>query len=92
MHIYTLMHLFMEDSGESTDQMQCHDEIALVSHNTAIATRGDSIYIRNFCSLTANIRASRVYRMRGELSVGVAPLRLLFAFEKVPPCGFPTTL
>lgn len=45
-----------------------HDKIVLAPNDTAIATREDSIYIRNFCSLTANTR-SYIYHTRGELSV-----------------------
>jgi len=83
-YAYSLMHLFMEDSGESDGpDARRHDKIALVSNDTAIAMREDSIYIRNFCSLTANT-CSHIYHTRGELSVSrESPLRLLFAFVKV---------
>lgn len=61
-HIYTRSCIYLwKDSGESADQMQRQDEIALASRDSTIVTRGDSIYIRNFCSLMANIRASRIY-------------------------------
>lgn len=68
-YVYSLMHLFIEDSRESDGpDARRHDKIALVPNDTAIATREDSIYIRNFCSLTANTR-SHIYHTRGELSV-----------------------
>jgi len=84
-YAYSLMHLFMEDpdSKESTGQMR-NDKIASVPNDTAIATREDSIYIRNFCSLTANTR-NHIYHTRSELSVSGEILRLLFAFVKVLP-------
>lgn len=66
--------------------MRRHDKIALVSNDDAIATRGrDSIYIRNFCSLTANKRqATCIIRVvnsqsRGQRRERDAFLRLLFA-------------
>lgn len=56
MHIYIYPHAFIygrlrrADGPDATSRRE-------IAHNAAIATRGDSIYIRNFCSLTANIRA-----------------------------------
>lgn len=75
--------------------MRRHDKIALVSNDDAIATRErerDSIYIRNFCSLTANKRqATCIIRVvNSPQSRGRdrdAFLRLLFAHsgERVSP-------
>lgn len=92
-----LIHLFMEDSGESTDQMQsvAGTKIALVSLRAAIATGEDSIYIRNFCSLTANIRRTVIYIIRAVNSRSSVRSRVpavaVCIFERVLPlcrgCG-----
>ena len=85
------MHLFMEDSGESDGpDARRHDKIALVSNDTAIAMREDSIYIRNFCSLTANT-CSHIYHTRGELSVsGETPAVTVCIRESILPLPYNT--
>lgn len=90
LYICVRAHAFIYGRFRGVDRPDArhHDEITLVSNDTAIATREDSIYIRNFCSLTANTR-SHIYHTRGELSVSGQILRLLFAFETVfsLPCS-----
>jgi len=85
-HMCVLSHAFIYGRFRRVDgpDARRHDKIAPVPNDTAIATREDSIYIRNFCSLTANTR-SHIYHTRSELSVSGEILRLLFAFVKVLP-------
>lgn len=86
LYICVRAHAFIYGRFRGVDRpdVRRHDKIMLVPNDTAIATREDSIYIRNFCSLTANTR-SYIYHTRGEFSVSGEIPQLLFAFEKVFP-------